>query len=187
MQLIVLSDTHGVSKNFIRIVETYKDTAKAFLFTGDGICDAIAAQEAFPEVTIYTVKGNNDFSEDAPLQRRVLFSVEDDDGQIHTITVFMEHGDALPYFHQADGMLTLTHRQKAQIGLFGHTHVPYASMENGILILNPGSTSYPRGGSETSYAVIEIANDGSITWEHRPMAALFTEEEKTEKKSWWKK
>lgn len=187
MQLIVLSDTHGVTKKFLRIVEAYKDTAEAFLFTGDGLCDATAAQEAFPEAKIYTVKGNNDFMEEAPLQRRVEFSVSEEDGTKHSIVVFMEHGDALPYSDREDAMMSLTRRQKAQIGLFGHSHVPYGKMEHGVLVLNPGSTSYPRNGSACSYAEITIDPSGTLHWKHLPVAALFPEEEIGEKKKhWWK-
>lgn len=44
------------------------------------------------------------------------------------------------------------------IALFGHTHVPFAEInENDVSFLNPGSVSLPRGGSKLrSYAVIQI-------------------------------
>ena len=46
----------------------------------------------------------------------------------------------------------------ANIVLFGHTHVPVNMEENGILFLNPGSLTKPRGGSACSYALLEIEN-----------------------------
>lgn len=184
MQLVILSDTHGRTNKFLRIVETYQKTADAFLFTGDGMGDANAAQKEFPDAKIYTVKGNNDFGNEAPLQRRIDFTIVEENPK--TITVFMEHGDSLPYSHREDAMFSLTRRQKAQIGLFGHTHVPFAQMENDILILNPGSTSYPRGGSKPSYAIITIDNDGSFHWSHYCVDDLFTDEEKEEKPKKWR-
>jgi len=35
--------------------------------------------------------------------------------------------------------------------LFGHTHVPCDSVENGIRLINPGSVSIPKNGSRHSY------------------------------------
>ena len=41
----------------------------------------------------------------------------------------------------------------------GHTHIPVLKNENGLIILNPGSTSIPKGGFDPSYAVYD---DGDI-------------------------
>ena len=44
----------------------------------------------------------------------------------------------------------------ANVVLFGHTHVPLCLEEEGVLYLNPGSLTSPRGGSHASYAILEI-------------------------------
>jgi len=43
-----------------------------------------------------------------------------------------------------------------RIIISGHTHRPSAIQKNGILYLNPGSASFPRGGDKASMAFIEI-------------------------------
>jgi putative phosphoesterase len=45
-----------------------------------------------------------------------------------------------------------------QVVVHGHTHVPKDIVKNGVRYINPGSPTYPRGGSEPSVAVMEIAN-----------------------------
>ena len=68
--------------------------------------------------------------------------------------------------------------QKHDIFLFGHIHLPRLyENEEGILILNPGSASYPRGGNPASYAIlfptrIEIRS----LWEDRVLQALEIED-----------
>jgi hypothetical protein len=47
---------------------------------------------------------------------------------------------------------------KADILLFGHTHIAEIVKNGSGYILNPGSISDPRGNSSESYAIIEINN-----------------------------
>ena len=42
----------------------------------------------------------------------------------------------------------------------GHTHIPVLEERDGVVFLNPGSTTIPKGGSMPSYAVWD---DGKIT------------------------
>ena len=61
--------------------------------------------------------------------------------------------------HVGMGLGTIKQKARdmgANIVLFGHTHVPGNMDENGILFLNPGSLTSPRGGSARSYALLEI-------------------------------
>ena len=41
--------------------------------------------------------------------------------------------------------------------MYGHTHMPVIEDEDGILVINPGSLTYPRQrGRRPSYAVMQI-------------------------------
>ena len=51
-----------------------------------------------------------------------------------------------------------------KIALYGHTHVPVNIKKPELLILNPGSVTLPRGGSQASFGLIEIRK-GEITSE----------------------
>ncbi len=49
--------------------------------------------------------------------------------------------------------------------LYGHLHHPQQEEWNGTRVLNPGSTSQPRGGCPASFAWIRFPPGGSWTWE----------------------
>ncbi len=58
--------------------------------------------------------------------------------------------------------ITLAHEAKnrgVDIALFGHTHEPYISLENGVYLMNPGSAA------NGSYGIIDI-NDKEIICEN---------------------
>lgn len=43
-----------------------------------------------------------------------------------------------------------------QVVVHGHTHIPRDETVGGVRYVNPGSASYPRGGSKRSCAVMEV-------------------------------
>ena len=46
---------------------------------------------------------------------------------------------------------------------FGHTHKPVVTEKDGVLVINPGSLSYPRqAGRKSSYAVLNTDIQGNI-------------------------
>ena len=51
--------------------------------------------------------------------------------------------------------------QPGDVLLMGHTHVPMAKEENGLLFLNPGSVSIPKEQSPHSYMILE---EGTLSW-----------------------
>ena len=52
--------------------------------------------------------------------------------------------------------------RKADIVMFGHTHKPHLEYcEDGLVVLNPGSLSYPRqDGRKPSYMLMELDRNG---------------------------
>ena len=50
-------------------------------------------------------------------------------------------------------------RERADIALFGHTHVGLLKEINGITVFNPGSLERPRDSSGGSYGIITIKNE----------------------------
>lgn len=48
--------------------------------------------------------------------------------------------------------------KEGDILLHGHTHIPVRKNINGITVLNPGSVSLPKGGSERGYLLCEDGN-----------------------------
>ena len=57
-------------------------------------------------------------------------------------------------------------RRGADIVMYGHTHRPVMERSGDMLILNPGSVSYPRQqGRERTYMVMEINEDNVVNVE----------------------
>ena len=49
---------------------------------------------------------------------------------------------------------------------YGHTHRPVIDETEGILVVNPGSLTYPRQeGRRPSYVLMEVAENGKVTSE----------------------
>ncbi len=75
------------------------------------------------------------------------------------------HGDLLTS--------NLVNVSRGDILMFGHTHVPMLKQADGVIYLNPGSISFPKQGSEPSYALmsdtrIQVQNLST----HEPIMAL---------------
>lgn len=59
----------------------------------------------------------------------------------------------------------------ASVVMSGHTHVPVLEKRNGVVFLNPGSTTIPKNGSEPSYAVWDDGRIGIISLEDSRVVA----------------
>ena len=148
MKYIVLSDSHG-DMNTVKEIASLQ--ADAIFHCGDS--ELMANDELLSGIDI--VRGNCD--RDPQLPSTVLKKVGDD-------TVLVVHG------HEHDvkrSMLTLSYaaaEQQATIALFGHSHLYGAEMIDGVLFVNPGSTTQPRGGREATYAVIDIDDGYTVSF-----------------------
>ena len=71
-------------------------------------------------------------------------------------TIFVCHGDKYGVKY---GLMEIEEKAKsvcADIVIFGHTHIPLCIERDGILYLNPGSISLPRGGSSRRFVIMDI-------------------------------
>ena len=161
MKFLIASDLHG-SAHFTRLLlERFrKEQADRLLLLGDLLYHG--PRNALPEEydparvaamlneykdVILAVKGNCDSSVD---QMVLEFPIE---------------APYLPVF-QGGTSLYLTHGDvftpekpmpmpRGSAFLFGHIHVPVNEWRGGILFLNPGSVSIPKGESTNGYMVFE--------------------------------
>ena len=146
MKILVISDTHKNVDNLIKAVEENPEIGIVF-HLGDHDFDLEEVKKLYPEKTYYTVCGNNDFgSVSAPsgVQR------------IAGRTVFYTHGHLFSVHAGTDKLVKEAVKNRADIALFGHTHIPFAKCIEGVHLFNPGSASKPLGGSEKSYGIIEV-------------------------------
>ena len=146
MKVLIVSDTHGHDENLERAV--MMETPFDMLVH----CGDVEGREIFIEALVdcpcCIVAGNNDFFSDLP--REVMIQLEG-----HRILV--THGHYYGVSMGLYGVLDEGKARECQVVLFGHTHRPVEETEEGILLLNPGSLSYPRQeGRRPSYAVMEL-------------------------------
>ena len=140
MRIGVFSDTHGDISGARRFFDSLSPLDCLF-HLGDYAADGEKLAKLF-SCPAYAVRGNCDFRSDAPLERTVDLGGK---------RFLLLHG------HQYYSMSALLYRSeevRADMVLYGHTHVPDLSADGPRLILNPGSLSRPRNGSMESCALI---------------------------------
>lgn len=159
MRILVASDTHGriehVKELEKRINEFNPD--KIFLL-GDYMYngprngvpndyDPIAVSEILNKFAdrVIGVRGNCDSRVDAFL---LQFPLED-------YRRFELDGINYDLYHGDEFTLELLKPEKGDVMISGHTHIQVLEEKDGLYYLNPGSTSFPKGGNEASYATIE--------------------------------
>lgn len=147
MTIGVLSDTHGrVDDQVIDIIRR----TDLVLHAGD-LDDPKILQALEKEADVVAVRGNMDSGE----WSRRLASEE-----------FVQAGDILIYMiHDLHRISIDPVGADTRIVISGHTHRPAATQENGVLYLNPGSASFPRGGRSASMALVNIDGD-RFTYRH---------------------
>lgn len=159
MKVLVLSDSHGRDENVRKALEIEKPI-DALIHLGD----SQEEEEEFrlcvgqDEVELYMVKGNCDYFADLPASR--VISLEG-----HRILMAHGHG-----YYVNFGIRDLVADAKAnncEIAMYGHTHRPdIDESDSDVLVLNPGSISYPRQyGKEPSYMVLNLRKGKAVTCE----------------------
>lgn len=147
MKILVVSDTHGDTRTLNSLLKI-QTNVEVVIFLGDGYEEFEDVKRFYPDKMFIGVKGNNDWGSSLPY---------DDEIVIEGKKLFMTHGHRYGVKGGLSRLIAECRRRKANIVLFGHTHIPYTSYEDGIYVINPGSL---RGFTGT-YGVIEI-KDGEI-------------------------
>ena len=151
-RLLVLSDTHGHIRALEAVFNWAQDRSrsdgiKTTAFLGDGVSDLSPAANStgfFCEWKL--VRGNNDLDFTLPLN-----DVFDFCGH----RFYLCHGHQSSLFSGYNILTAAAKNLKAQVAIFGHTHIPYCKAAGDILLLNPGSVGRPRSKTGATFAVIE--------------------------------
>lgn len=149
MIIAAISDTHitGRARALpVPLVERLR-TVDLILHAGD-----IATADALREIELLAptraVRGNVDDSSlrsILPASRTI---------QAASFRIGLVHGDS------GQGLTTLQRARRAFQGVdcivFGHSHSPYVGIEDGVLMVNPGSPTDKRREPRPSYALITV-------------------------------
>lgn len=161
MKYMFASDIHGSAYYCRKLLEKFEESgAERLILLGDilyhGPRNDLPAEYAPKEVIamlnplkdrIYAVRGNCD----AEVDQMVLeFPIMADYGvlALDGKTFYATHGHIYDQDH-------LPPMQPGDILVHGHTHLLKAERVGEITVLNPGSTSLPKGGNPPTYAMLE--------------------------------
>ena len=141
----VFSDTHGSLTNLDSFQKRLGQLDSVF-HLGDCVRDAEPIAARFG-IGYCAVRGNCDPYSDIPLEKVIEWNGH---------RILMLHG------HTAGGRLALYYKASANgcdCVLSGHTHVASVEQYEGVLMVNPGSLSLPRGGQRPGCALLTVTPD----------------------------
>ncbi|UNC90889.1 metallophosphoesterase family protein [Candidatus Contubernalis alkaliaceticus] len=151
MRIAVFSDTHGNVIMMEKILTTM-DSVDLLIHAGDFYQDAVKLSQRLPSLSVKAVVGNCDYPRLSP-QELIL--------ELEGIRIYVIHGHSLDPGDFYNALIAEGKRVKAQLVIFGHTHLASRFEREGIIFLNPGSISGPRMGNGPSCGMVQL-NDGVI-------------------------
>lgn len=178
-RLLLVSDTHGHYASFEAIILEFGPSCDALLFSGDGMWDliqylenaalSVVLRKALPGVLCF-VAGNGDGDQFRLAQSASRVSIQESQGESVLIAphrfilgasghrILLVHGHRYSVDVSLDILSANARAVGADIGVFGHTHVAYTGKSEGVLMVNPGSPSRPRGGTLPGFALLELSS-----------------------------
>ena len=152
MKILIVSDTHGEHENYLKVLE--KEKPLDMIFHCGDVCGGEYVLEEAADCPVMMVAGNNDFF--SGLDSELEFEVA---GK----KVLLTHGHQ--YYVSTDPGFIKKEAEARQIDLvcYGHTHYPEISKYSNILVINPGSLTYPRQHRRIpTYAIVHIDQNGEM-------------------------
>ncbi len=133
MKIGVVSDSHGDLYSLDKTLSLMGDL-DMIIHLGDHYKDIIKLNEKYRK-PIEHVAGNNDYSSESSYDRIII---------VDGVKIFMTHGHRYGVYYDLSRLGFKAQEEGANVALYGHTHIRSRENYNGIIYLNPGSTSLPR-------------------------------------------
>ncbi len=154
MKILIVSDTHRRDENFVKVLQAEKPVDRVI-----HLGDAEETESNMSRLTgqpLDIVSGNNDFFGDMPREKEIMLG---------NYRVLLTHGH---YYYVSLDTKMLGREARARgfdIVMYGHTHRPKIEKKNDLVLLNPGSLSYPRQeGRKPSYIIMEMDESGNADY-----------------------
>lgn len=152
MRILIVSDTHRRHAGFDEALEI-AGRIDCLIHLGD-----VEGGEYYIEqragCPCYIVAGNNDFFSSLPREQELILEGK---------RIFITHGHGYYVSMGPERLIEEARERKADVVMFGHTHKPYLERLDDLIVLNPGSLSYPRQeGRQPSFMIMEIKKSGEI-------------------------
>jgi hypothetical protein len=156
MKLLVVSDSHHDIRYLVPVLKKFAGKVDLIAHLGDGVEDLAPAAEGARVVLprVEAVRGNGDDPEPDLWPRRLIGSSER--------PILMIHGHIEGVGEDFGRALFAAESSGAKLLLFGHTHKLFMEEYRGVLAVNPGSISRPRGRERPTFAVITAPDDPEL-------------------------
>ena len=155
-EFLIISDVHG-DRDRLRRALAAAGNVHAVFFLGDGLFDVrdLLSMQGMPP--FYAVRGNCDFG---------MLGEDEMVVSLGKHRILMLHGHTAGVKGGESGLLALAHRNRADIVLYGHTHVrreSYLSKDEGgpLWLFNPGSLGHPID-SPPSFGRLSVSDRGEL-------------------------
>ncbi|WP_008826361.1 metallophosphoesterase family protein [Haloplasma contractile] len=148
MKFLIVSDTHGMTEDFIRVFYAFKDQVDYFIHCGDVGFSTLECNELEQFIT---VEGNCDAG-NYPVVETIQKA-----GSKHNILI--THGHLLDVKWNLNRLYYKALEQDAKVVCFGHTHQPLYNRINDVVLINPGSLFANRGVRGKTFAILTLDND----------------------------
>ncbi len=153
MRLGIISDTHGSAAAWEKAMTAVFREVELIIHAGDVLYHGprnplpegydpqrLAALINKAPVPVIIARGNCDAEIDQlliewPLQAPYAFL------QVESLRLLVTHGHQAPF----QELQAQAERYRVRLLISGHTHLPEISKERGVVFLNPGSPSLPKG------------------------------------------
>ena len=134
MKAAVFSDTHSNTALMVEAVSRCRPDL--IIHLGDHSRDTAILREKFPEIPLYSVRGNCDISSDAP---------DTDIVPLGPVNAFICHGHTYGVeYGRLDSLVYAAQEAGAKIAMFGHTHEADFLRMGDVTLFNPGSAGMGR-------------------------------------------
>lgn len=185
-RILVLSDSHRNSANFLRILEEFGSSCDALVFCGDGAYDLITClnknyntqedRNWFPKIAAF-VRGNGDPSfvpaDFDPVPKKLFknsldmnFHLQIPETSILEVCgkkIYISHGHIQGVDYDDSLFLDEAEKSGCNIILHGHTHVAREKYcDNGTRIICPGSISLPRMSQQKSFCILNFKGNSLL-------------------------
>ncbi len=146
MKILIVSDTHGKTYHLDQILENVSPI-DYFIHLGD-VCDV----DLFTSVEIKCPKaiiaGNNDFFVPYPKEDMITIAGR---------KIWLTHGHRYDIYYGTHRIKAAAREKGADIVMCGHSHYPLIEIDDDIVVLNPGSVTFPRQENRLpSFIIMEI-------------------------------
>jgi len=152
MKALIISDTHRRNDNFLKVIEQVAPV-DLVIHCGDVEGSQHLIQNA-AGCPVQCVAGNNDYFGDLPSELEFM---------VGKYRVWVTHGHHYYVSMSIEYLKREARAKGADIVMFGHTHRPIVNWENDLVVVNPGSLSYPRqDGRKPSFILMDIDRMGDV-------------------------